>query len=85
MSSIRSRRKHSIHRMLIGAKSYARCCVPRQVHEACRRMNVDLRVVTSFAENNVQLQRNLIRDFAIEELLGRPPVSIDGSLVAAGA
>jgi len=74
-------KKHSIHHVLISAKPSSDNAV-NAVREKCREENVELRVVSSFAEHNVELQQRLIRDFAIEELLGRQPISIDNALVS---
>jgi FlaA1/EpsC-like NDP-sugar epimerase/UDP-N-acetylmuramyl pentapeptide phosphotransferase/UDP-N-acetylglucosamine-1-phosphate transferase len=74
-------KRHSIHQVLIGSKPAADIEV-KAVREQCRKDKIDFRVVTSFAENDLQQQRNSAREFAIEELLGRPPVSIDASAVA---
>jgi FlaA1/EpsC-like NDP-sugar epimerase/UDP-N-acetylmuramyl pentapeptide phosphotransferase/UDP-N-acetylglucosamine-1-phosphate transferase len=73
-------KKHSVHHALINAQNASEGI--RIAREKCCEQKIELRVVTSFAENNIELQRHLVKNFAIEELLDRQPVSIDSTLVA---
>lgn len=74
-------KKHSIHHVLISAKPSSDEAV-KAIREQCREEGIELRVVTSFAESSAELQRRVVHDIAIEELLGRQSIAIDSSQVA---